>query len=115
MRVLPALGRDGDLLEREWVPREDIAVLEDRGPIAEDKVDGAGDGALAVELAEGVGVEGVLVALHAAPVEGGLVRVDAEGDALVALRAGGVAECYVTCDESLARDGCDREKLVFDH
>lgn len=68
--VLAAVGSNGVLLVREGLTGKDLTVLEDDGTVAEDEVDGAGDSALPVELAEGVGVEGVLVAVDAAAVEG---------------------------------------------
>lgn len=77
MRVFSALCCDGDLLEWEWLPSKDLAILQDCRTIAEDEVDGAGYGAFTVELAEGMGVEGVLIAFHAAAIEGGLIGVDA--------------------------------------
>lgn len=105
MRVLPPLRRDGHFLQRQRLPREDLAVLQDGGAVAEDEVDGAGDAAFAVELPEGVGVESVLVPFHAAPEEGRLVGVDAEGHALVLLRPRRVAERHVPRDEPFPRNG----------
>lgn len=102
MRILPPLCCDGHFLERQWLPCEDLALLQDGGAVAEDEVDCAGDAALAVELPERVGVQGVLVSFHAAPEEGGLVGIHTEGDALVVFRPGGVSECDVPCDESLS-------------
>lgn len=64
---------DGILLVREGLAGEDLAVLEDGGSIAKYEIDGAGDSAFAVELAEGVGIESVLVAVNAAAEEGGEV------------------------------------------
>ena len=52
----------------------EVAVLEDGGGVAEDEVDGAVDVAVAVELAEGVGVEGVLIPHKAAFIECRQVR-----------------------------------------
>lgn len=68
-----ALRRDGVVLAPQRLARLDAAVLEYRGGVAEDEVDGARDGAVAVELAVGVGVEGVLVGVEAAAVEDGAV------------------------------------------
>lgn len=100
--ALSSLSRDGDLLEGEGGPSVDFAVLEDCCTIAEDEVDGAVDVALTVELAEGMGVECVLVALDAASEEGGLVRVDTEGHGLVVLGPCCVSEGHVSCDEAFA-------------
>lgn len=108
--LLAALGRDGVLLAREAPPGDDLAVLEDHGAVAEDEVDGARDVALAVELALGVGVEGVLVAVDGAAVEDREVRVRTEGHGLVLLGAGGVLEGYVPCDEPLPFHGCTNNK-----
>ncbi|GER55268.1 transducin family protein / WD-40 repeat family protein [Striga asiatica] len=83
-------------------------LARDGGPIAEHEVDCTGDGTFAVELAEGVGVECVLVTFHAAAVEGRLVRVDSKGDALVVLGARRVPKGDVPRDKPLARDSCTR-------
>ncbi|KAH0470260.1 hypothetical protein IEQ34_001818 [Dendrobium chrysotoxum] len=84
-----------------------IAVLEEGGGVAEDEVDGAVDVAVAVELAEGVDVESVLVADEAAAVEGGEVGTAAESDGLVFGWAGGVFDGEVAGDEAFAYYGCD--------
>lgn len=99
---LAALCGDDVLLVVEGLADEDLAVLEDGFGVAEDEVDGAGDGAVAVELAEGVDVEGVLVRVHLAVVEDGAVGLDEKGDGLVFRWAGGVLEPHVPRDESLA-------------
>ena len=84
----------------------DHAVLEHRCGVAEDEVDGAVDVALFVELALGVGVESVLVALEAAAVEDGEVGAGAQRHRLVVLWAGGVAECDAAGDESVSLRRC---------
>lgn len=56
------MGGDDILIGGEAAGRdEDEAVLEDRGGEAENEVHVASDTARVVELAEGVGTEGVLV------------------------------------------------------
>lgn len=70
MRVFSALGCDCDLLEWERGSCVDLATLEDRRAISKYEVYGAVDGAFAVELAERVDVESVLVPFHATTVEG---------------------------------------------
>lgn len=100
--VLSPLGRDGCLLIWERLPSEDLAVLKNGGAVAEDEVNGAVDVALPVELAEGVRVEGVLVAFDAAAVEGRTVRVDSECDGLAVVWSCCVAKCNVPCYKSPA-------------
>lgn len=56
----------------------DIATLEDGGGVTEDEVDAAVDVAFSVELAEGEGVECVLVANDATLVENGVIRRDVQ-------------------------------------
>lgn len=57
----------------QWLPDDHLAVLEDGGCVPKDEVDGSTDGAVAVELPVGLGVEGVLVPVHVAVVENGQV------------------------------------------
>lgn len=106
VRVLPALSRDGVLLIRKALLREQLAVLEDGGGVAEDEVHRAGDLAFSVELTHRVGVEAVLVAEDPASVEDGEVGVGSERDGLVLLRAGGVLEGQVSCNEPSAANSC---------
>lgn len=54
---------------------QDEAVLEDGGGESEDEVDVALHAAGAIELAEGIGAEGVLVAKELAVLEDGSVTV----------------------------------------
>lgn len=68
--VGPALGGDGVELALVREPGVEVAVLEDDGGVAEDKVNGAVDVAFTIELPFGMSVEGVLVGLETAPVEG---------------------------------------------
>jgi len=100
LRVLSALGRDGDLLIGEWLPGVYFAALEDSLGVAEDEVDGAVYVTLTEELTERVSVESVLVALDAAAEEGRTVRVNPEGHGLVVLWAGSVAKSYVAGNEA---------------
>lgn len=64
-----SLSSDHAALGIEWLPDQHLAVLKDRGGVAEDEVDGPGDDTLAVELAVDVGVEGVLIAVDLAVVK----------------------------------------------
>lgn len=90
------------------------AIVEDGGGVAEDEVDGAGDAAVPVELPEGVGVEGVLVAQEFHGVDDGQVAVGAEGHRLVGVRPGRVGEGQVPGSESVAADPCaKRQKLPY--
>ncbi|CAL1390128.1 unnamed protein product [Linum trigynum] len=103
-RVRPAVGEDDDGVPRPGPAKEEAAALEDGGGVAEDEVDGAGDVALAVELAEGEGVEGVLVPGDAAAVEDGAVGCGVECHRLFSAGARRVLEADVSCDESVACD-----------
>lgn len=78
---------------------DELARLEDGGGVAEDEVDGAGDGALAVELAERVRVERVLVALDAAPVRRRHVRAHPQRHRLPLRRPRRVPERHVPSHE----------------
>lgn len=69
IRVFFALGCDGVLLVAPRLAGEDVAALVDNSSIAEDEVDGAGDITFTVELAVGMGVEGVLEGIEGAAVE----------------------------------------------
>lgn len=106
VRVFLALCSYGHKLVGHGLPRHDVAILEDDGRVPEDEVDGARDVALTVELAVGVGVEGVLVCVEGAPVEDRLVGTRAEGHGLVLGRPGRVLEPHVPSYEALARDSC---------
>lgn len=102
-----ALGGDDALLIFEGFPDDHLAVLEDGGCVAEDEIDGAGDGAVTVKLAVGVGVECILVAVHLAVVENGLIRLNSEGHGLVFFRSGGVFESHVFGHESRTDHRCE--------
>lgn len=99
---LSAVGGHGVLLTVHGFPDDDEAVLDEGGAGAKDEVNGAGDDAVAVEVAVGLGVEGVLVTVHAAVVEGGPVGLDAEGHGLVALWPGCVLEAHSLCYEPIS-------------
>lgn len=71
---------------------EDVAVLEERGGVAEDEIDVADDFAGFVELTEGMGVESVLVSDEFDAVENGAVAVGSECHRLVCLWAGRVLD-----------------------
>ena len=72
-----------------------MAVLKHNSSIAENEVDGARDGAITVELAEGVGVESVLIGIKLAPVDHGSVAGDTESDGLVLDCTGRVLDAEV--------------------
>lgn len=68
--VVATLGGDHVALARVGAASMDVTVLEDNRSIAKDEINSASDIAGAVELAEGVDVEGVLVGKHVALVKG---------------------------------------------
>ncbi|BAS71791.1 Os01g0312600, partial [Oryza sativa Japonica Group] len=104
--VLPPLRGVDVALVGERAARVEVAALEDDGGVAEDEVDGAVDVALAEELAEGVDVEGVLVADEAAPVERRQVGAHAQRHRLVLRRAGRVLDRQVAGQEVVAHHSC---------
>ncbi|BAS74710.1 Os01g0788451, partial [Oryza sativa Japonica Group] len=106
VRVGPALRRDRVLLRLRGAPRREHAALEHRRGVAEHEVHRAGDGAVAVELAELVRVQGVLVAVQAAAVDHGAVGAHAEGHRLLLLGARRVLHLEVLEDDPVARQGC---------
>lgn len=89
---------------------DDVARLEGGVGVAEDEVDRALDGALAVVLAEGVAVEGVLVAVEGHFVHGDHVGGATEGDGLVAVGAGRVLHFEGLADEVLALHNWKQEE-----
>jgi hypothetical protein len=105
--VLAALRGDDVLLAGFRAARVEAAALEHDGGVPEDEVDGAVDVAVAVELAEGVGVERVLVAREAAAVEGGEVGVDAQRHGLVLARPRRVLHRQVARQEPRADHRCN--------
>lgn len=102
-----ALRGDDVLLVVERLPHHDHAVLEDGGGVAEDEVDRAGDDAAAVELAVGLRVESVLVALEPAVDEDGAVGLDAGRHCLVLLGACRVPESHCSADETVSLSNCN--------
>ena len=106
VRVSAALSGDRIELALEGEARVDVARLEDDGGVAKDEVNGAVDVAFAVELAVGVGVEGVLVGLEAAPEEGGEVGAAAERNGLAFARPRRVSDRQVHGEEALPRHDC---------
>ncbi|RWW69731.1 hypothetical protein BHE74_00022651 [Ensete ventricosum] len=109
--VLAALRGDDALLVCQGLPHEHQAVLEHDGGVAEHEVDGAGDGALPVELPLGVGVKRVLVAVHLTQVEDGLVRLHPQGHRLVLRRARRVLHSQVLADEPVADHRCSFDRV----
>lgn len=104
-----ALGGDHAGLVGHRLPDHEAAVLEDGEGVAEDEVDGAGDGAVAVVLAIVVCVETVLVAVDVHIVEDGAVAGDAQGHALMPLGTRRVLESDVLCQEVFSVDSCKRQ------
>ena len=106
VRVFSPLRGDGVFLVDDRSPDVDVAVLEKRHCVAEDEVDGAVDVTVAVELALGVDVEGVLIALEAALEEDGEVGARPEGHGLVFVGPGRVLECHAPRNEPFSGDSC---------
>ena len=71
--LFAASGEDDALLIVQGFSEDEPAVLEDGGGGAENEIDGAGDGAIAVELAVALGIEGILVSIKVAVVEDGVI------------------------------------------
>lgn len=95
----PSSCCDHALLGVEGLSHDELAILEDSEGIAEDEVDGSADGAVAVELALGLDVEGVLEGVHLAVEEHRLVCCYSECHRLVLVRPRRVLEPYVLCHE----------------
>lgn len=109
--VRPPVGRDGVLLAVERLPDDDHGVLDDGGGVAEDEVDSAADDAASVELAVGLGVEGVLVAFHPAVKEDGAVGLHPQCHCLALDCTGGVPEPNCLCYESLPNCRCNQSHI----
>ena len=77
----------------------DVAVLEDYRGISKYEVDGAGYVTVAVELAVGMGIEGVLEGVKGASIEYRLIRPGPEGYCLVLSGPSYVFEAHVFCNE----------------
>nr|GMD60927.1 Os01g0312600 [Ipomoea batatas]GMD70965.1 Os01g0312600 [Ipomoea batatas] len=86
--ILPSLRGEDVLLIVHGFPGVEIAVLEDDGGVAEYEVHRAVDVAVAVELAEGVDVESVLVRNEAAVEEDRQVGAAPQRHRLVLFRSG---------------------------
>lgn len=100
------MGGENVALVRVGSAGVEVAVLEDDGGVAEDEIDGAVDVAFAVELAEGVDVEGVLVGDEAAAVESREVGAAAESHGLVFAGSRVVLEGDAFCYESVSHYSC---------
>lgn len=85
----------------------DAAVLDRRGSVAEDEVDGAKDCAVSVKLAVVVNVEGVRIAIEGALIEGGLVGAHSHRDGLTAFRSCCVADLDTFGQNPLAFNDCN--------
>lgn len=105
--IFLSLGRYCHKLIGHGLPRLYVAVLEHNTGVAEDEVDGARDVAVAVELAVGVRVQGVLKGVERAPVVDRLVGPGTEGYGLVLCSPGCVLERYVPSDESSSGNCCN--------
>jgi len=89
-----------------WPRRGRRAALEHGGRVAEDEVDGAGHEALAVQVAERVRVQGVLVPVDAAAVGDGAVGAHAQRHRLVLRWPRRVLHPQVLQDDPVSRHGC---------
>jgi len=104
--VLPALRGDRVLLAPQGQARRQRAALQHGGRVAEDEVDGAGHEALAVQVAERVRVQGVLVPVDAAAVGDGAVGAHAQRHRLVLRWPRRVLHPQVLQDDPVSRHGC---------
>lgn len=86
------------------------APLKHRGGVAEDEVDGAGDGAGLEKLPQGVRVQRVLVAQNAAGMEGGAIGLHAQRHRLVLLRPRRVLERDAPRNEARSTHTCRQSK-----
>lgn len=76
VRVSSSMCSDHVLLAEVGAAGVDVAILEDHGRVAKDKIDGASDEAGNEKLAVAVDVESVLVRKKVTSVEGGEVGSD---------------------------------------
>jgi hypothetical protein len=105
-RLVPSLSCDDALLVVQRLPDDQFAVLENSNSIAKDEVNCACDGAVTVELALGVGIEGVLVTIYLAIVEDRHVSLDSECHGLVSYCSGRVLKSNVLGHEVISRYCC---------
>ena len=113
--LCPAMCCHNAILVIHWLPNHHCAVLEHCSRVSKDEVNGATDGAVAVELAMGVDVEGVLVPIHLAVVEDGHVGTHAECHGLVLLGSCGVLEANVFGYEVVSNHSCNNQLKVIKH
>lgn len=109
--VGPAVCENDVVGVAAWAAEHQIAALENGDCVSEDEIDGAVDVALPVELAVGVGEEGVLVSRNAATVEDGTIRSDVQSHGLSAFRTCVVVEPHVSSDEPITGDCCNAPQL----
>lgn len=110
--IFPATGRHDALLVVQRLPHFDEAVLEDGGRVAKDEVDGAGDGAIPVELTLGMAIERVLEPIHLAVVEDRFIGLHPHGNGLVFLWTGRVFKPKVLGNEPVSDRSFIATKLV---
>lgn len=104
--VIAALGGDHVALAEVRTAGMDVTILQNNSSIAEDKVNSAGNKAGAIELTEGVDVEGVLVSKHVTPIKGAFVGVYTQSHRLMLRWPRRVLECDIACQEPFSDDGC---------
>ena len=100
------MGRDHVFLALHGLSGLQLALLENDRCIPEDKVYGASDDGVAVELTVGVGVESVLVAVNAAAVDNRPVGADTESHRLVLLWSCRVLEPHILGYKSITNGSC---------
>lgn len=111
--VGPSLGGDHAGLLVPGLSDDHLAVLEHSGCVTEDEVDGSRDGAVAVELPMGLGVESVLVTVDLAVVEDGQVGLNTQCHGLVSSGSSCVLESNVLSNEVVSDHSCMRHKYIY--
>lgn len=106
VRVLSVLGRDGVALGGHGLSGIYVAVLQDHCRVAEYEVYRPVNVAFAIELAQGVDVERVLVSENFAPVDHSVVCAYAQSHGLVLAWSSVVLECNVPGYETTACSRC---------
>lgn len=106
IRVFSVLGRDGIFLQGHGLSGINGAVLQNNSGVSEYEIYGPVNLALAVELAIGVHVQGVLVPENLAPVYHRVVRPDPKSHRLVSTWAGPVHKRHVPSNEASPGGSC---------
>lgn len=113
--VFSALSGDHAALVVHWFTDHHFTVLEHSGGISEDKIDGAGDHAVTIELAVGVCVECVLVCVDVAIVEDRVIAGNSERYRLVLVWPSRVLESNVLGYETIGIYGCSISNTAKSH